>query len=106
MVKTAVHFPTDISLLYDAMRRVITLTARWCERYGLSDWRQYNYNIRHVKRQMRSAQNTKRSKAQSPELQEKNASRIVQCTTPDRSNAVARDPWRSHRPCRQSVLYL
>ena len=78
VVKTAVHFPTDISLLYDAMRRVITLTARWCERHNLSDWRQYNYNLRHVKRQMRSAQNTKRSKAQSPELQEKNASRIVQ----------------------------
>ena len=77
VVETDVHFPTDINLLYDAMRKTITLTAQWCERLGRSDWRQYKYNIRHIKRLMRTAQNKKRSKARSPAQQEKNAALIV-----------------------------
>jgi len=77
VVETDVHFPTDISLLYDAMRKTITLTAQWCERLGLSDWRQYKYNIRHVKRLMRAAQNKKRSKAQSEDQKKKNEALMV-----------------------------
>lgn len=59
VVETNVHFPTDINLLYDAMRKAIKLTAELCELSGLSDWRQYRYNIRHVKKLMRIAQNKK-----------------------------------------------
>ena len=73
VVETNVHYPTDINLLYDAMRRVITLTAQWCDAHDLSDWRQSAYNIRHVKRFMRTAQNKKRSKATSIAQQLKNA---------------------------------
>ena len=65
MVETDVHYPTDINLLFDAMRKVITLTAQWCECRGISEWRQHAYNVRHVKRHMRTAQNKKRSKAKS-----------------------------------------
>jgi len=72
VLETNVHFPTDINLLQDAMRKVITLTAQWCESRGLSTWRQYVYNLRQVKRRMRSAQNKKRSRAKSPEQQDKN----------------------------------
>jgi hypothetical protein len=72
VLETNVHFPTDISLLWDAMRKVITLTARLCEAQGLSTWRQHAYNLRLVKRHMRSAQNKKRSRAKSPEQQAKN----------------------------------
>jgi hypothetical protein len=78
VVETNVHYPTDINLLYDAMRKVITLTARWCQARDLSHWRQHQYNIRHLKRLMRSAQNKKRSKAQSEPQQQKNAALIVQ----------------------------
>lgn len=63
VVKTNAHFPTDISLLYDAVRKVITLTARWCEAYSRSDWRQYAHNIRHIKQATRRAQNSKRGHA-------------------------------------------
>jgi hypothetical protein len=77
VVETDVHFPTDINLLYDAMRKVITLTAQWCDRLDLSDWRQHKYNVRHVKRLMRTAQNKKRSKARSEEQQKKNTMLIV-----------------------------
>jgi hypothetical protein len=39
------------------MRKVITLTANLFDKYQLSDWRQHVYNVRHVKRLMRIAQN-------------------------------------------------
>jgi hypothetical protein len=78
VVETNVHYPTDINLLFDAMRKVIELTARLCESHGLSDWRQHLYNVRHLKRLMRAAQNKKRSKAQSDEQQKKNEAAIIQ----------------------------
>src|SRR5882724_3272153 len=65
VVETDVHYPTDINLLFDAMRKGITLTAELCDRHGVSEWRQHAYNVRHVKRLMRTAQNKKRSKAKS-----------------------------------------
>ena len=71
------HFPTDISLLYDAMRKVITLTAQWCEQRAVSDWRQYQYNVRHLKRLMRTAQNKKRARAKVEPQQQKNAALVV-----------------------------
>ncbi|MDO8754709.1 MAG: ISNCY family transposase, partial [Anaerolineales bacterium] len=78
VVETDVHYPTDINLLYDAMRKVITLTAQWCEQHELGDWRQHAYNVRHVKRLMRTAQNKKRSKAQSAEQKQRNEALIVE----------------------------
>ena len=77
VVETNVHFPTDINLLYDAMRKVITLTAERCQTQGMSDWRQSAYNVRHLKRHMRTAQNKKRSKAKSEEQKQKNAALII-----------------------------
>ena len=63
VVETKVHYPTDINLLYDAMRKIITLTGRWCEHKQITDWRQHQHNVRHLKRLMRRAQNTRRRKA-------------------------------------------
>ena len=77
VVETDVHFPTDINLLFDAMRKVITLTAQWCDERDIGDWRQHAYNVRHIKRLMRGAQNKKRSKAKSEEQQKKNETLIV-----------------------------
>lgn len=77
VLETHVHFPTDINLLLDAMRKVITLTAQWCDALSMSDWRQSAYNLRHVKRLMRTAQNKKRSKAKSPEQVQKNEALII-----------------------------
>lgn len=60
VVETNVHFPTDISLLWDAMRKAMTLTAQWSETQHRSDWRQYRYNLHQLKRKMREAQQSKR----------------------------------------------
>ena len=73
VVETDVHFPTDINLLYDAMRKVVTLTAQLCESTGTDGWRQHVYNVNHLKRHMRSAQNKNRSKARSEAKKEKKA---------------------------------
>ena len=78
VVETDVHFPTDINLLYDAMRKVVTLTAQLCVRHGASDWRQHAYNVRHLKRLMRTAQNKNRSKAGSEEQELKREALIVE----------------------------
>ena len=56
VVETNVHYPTDISLLYDAMRKVMTLTARVCDAYEVPGWRQSAYNVKQIKRNMRAAQ--------------------------------------------------
>jgi transposase, IS5 family len=76
VVKTNVHYPTDINLLFDAMRKVITLTADLSEGYGLSDWRQHNYNVNHVKRLMRTAQNKKRYSGRTEEQQRECAKKV------------------------------
>jgi len=78
VVETDVHYPTDINLLFDAMRKLVELTARLCEGHSRSDWRQSPYNVRHLKRLMRTAQNKKRSKAQSQAQQDKNKALIIE----------------------------
>lgn len=55
------HYPTDISLLYDAMRKVIQLIAGYAEDHDIIGWRQSQYNIRQVKKACRKAQQMKRS---------------------------------------------
>lgn len=78
VVETDVHFPTDINLLLDAMRKVIELTGRLSEAYERSDWRQWRYNINHLKRLMRAAQNKKRGKGRTEEQQQKRIQQIAQ----------------------------
>jgi IS5 family transposase len=78
VVETNVHYPTDINLLLDAMRKVITLSAALCDRHGLSDWRQHTYNVKHVKRAMRTAQNKKRIQAKTEDQKKKRDNVIVE----------------------------
>jgi IS5 family transposase len=66
VVETDVHYPTDINLLYDAVRKVIETSAALCAGEDLSDWRQSAYNVRCLKKAYRRAQQRKRSSAQDP----------------------------------------
>ncbi len=61
VVETDVHYPTDINLLFDAMRKVISLTATLCTLCTLGGWRQSKHNIKMIKRLFRKAQQLKRS---------------------------------------------
>jgi len=66
VVETNVHYPTDINLLLDAMRKVINLLSMACAAEGLSDWRQSGYNKRKLKKAYRKAQQLKRSTSKDP----------------------------------------
>lgn len=61
VVETDVHYPTDINLLFDAIRKVITLVAALCATLNLSEWRQSKHNLKKVKKIFRTAQKLKRS---------------------------------------------
>lgn len=67
VVKTDVHYPTDINLLFDAMRKTIQLTSRYSQQQGMTSWRQYQYNVRQVKQAYRKCQQLKRSSSKKEE---------------------------------------
>ena len=60
-VPTNVHFPTDISLLFDALRKIITLIMKLNSCFNISGWRQGEYLLRKLKRLYRLAQKIKHS---------------------------------------------
>ena len=66
VVETDVHYPTDINLLLDALRKCIEICTRLCQEEGLSDWRQSAYNLRQLKKAYRRLQNLKRSASKDP----------------------------------------
>jgi len=78
VVETDVHYPTDINLLFDALRKAIETCARLCEEEGLSDWRQSAYNIRQLKKRYRRLQRLKRSTAKDPEKRAARQAEIAQ----------------------------
>jgi len=61
VVETDVHFPTDINLLYDAIRKMIEECAKLSQTNGLNGWRQSVYNIRQFKKKYRKVQKLKHS---------------------------------------------
>jgi hypothetical protein len=56
-----VHYPTDTNLLFDAMRKMISLIAIICSEVGITAWRQSHHNILKVKRLLRGVQKLRRS---------------------------------------------
>ena len=61
MTKTDVHYPTDINMLFDAIRKMVTLVMRICYQMDISEWRQGKHHIRKAKKLYRRAQQLKRS---------------------------------------------
>ena len=77
VTETDVHFPTDINLLLDSMRKVITQIMSLCITFGITEWRQGGYNFRKIKRLFRKAQQTKRSTSKDPVKKEKRKQLII-----------------------------
>lgn len=77
VVETDVHYPTDITLLFDAARKVIELTARLAADQGLSDWRQHAYHVLKLKRHLRATQSTKHRKGRNDAQQQENDARVI-----------------------------
>lgn len=71
VLESNIHYPTDINLLNDALRCSIRTVAQLCECCGKTDWRQWQYNTRHVKKAFRIAQTLKHSTSKDPQKREK-----------------------------------
>jgi len=78
VVETDVHYPTDINLLWDAVRKIITLIAEECFSLGITEWRQSDYILRKIKKAFNLARRLKRSNARSEERKAKQEQRIIQ----------------------------
>jgi hypothetical protein len=61
VVETDVHYPTDTNLLFDAIRKMISLLAIICSEVDITAWRQSHHNILKVKRLLRGIQKLRRS---------------------------------------------
>ena len=78
VVETDVHYPTDINLLLDAVRKCIETCAQLCRDGGLSDWRQSAHNSRRFKKAYRRVQQLKRSTAKDAAKREARQAEIEQ----------------------------
>lgn len=76
VLKTDVHFPTDINLLYDAIRVLIRDCVRWSEECPLPGWRQHQYNLRQFKKQYRKRQRLRHSTSRNETKKQAQAEKI------------------------------
>lgn len=63
VVETDVHYPTDVNLLWDAIRKTVLICGRASVERGWSEWRQHQHNVRTFKRKSRRISKLKRSGA-------------------------------------------
>ena len=78
VVETDVHFPTDISLLYDAMRVLLCICARFSEEFGLKGWRQFKSCLKKLKKALRIIQKLKHSTAKDEAKKQAKTEQIAQ----------------------------
>lgn len=76
VVKTNVHYPTDVNLLNDAMRKVVILTMRLCRAKGINGWRQWKHLSGNIKKSMHHIQNVKRAGGKDKEKKEQEIKRV------------------------------
>jgi hypothetical protein len=76
VVETDVHFPTDINLLLDAIRKVIEISAELTSTCNLPGWRQHLYHQRQFKRQYRRVQKLKHSTSKDESKQQRKEQEI------------------------------
>ena len=62
VVETDVHYPTDVNLLWDAMRCLVRETGRSAGRHGIGGWRQWRHQSRLVRRLFHKVRGTRRAK--------------------------------------------
>lgn len=89
-METDVHFPTDITLLYDAMRVLLTLCAQFSGSHCLKGWRQYKSCLKKLKKAMRIIQKLKHSTSKDEAKKAAKAGQIAKAhqTFIDLSSAV------------------
>jgi len=77
VVETDVHYPTDINLLYDALRVLVVLCAQFGESYGLKGWRQFRSGLKKLKKALRAIQKLKHSTSKDAAKKQAKAGQIA-----------------------------
>lgn len=78
VLKTDVHFPTDINLLHDAIRVLIRECVYWSKDYALPEWRQHQYNLRQFKKLYRKIQKLRHSTSKDATIKQAKAIKICE----------------------------
>jgi len=78
VVETDVHYPTDINLLWDAIRKVIELSARECAELGITEWRQSRYILMKIKKLFNRVRILKRSNSKDEKKKAKKEKLIIE----------------------------
>ena len=63
VVETDVHYPTDVNLLWDAMRCLLRELGRAARKHHLGGWRQWRHLTQEVKRCFNKVRSTRRAKS-------------------------------------------
>jgi IS5 family transposase len=61
VLETDVHYPTDINLLWDAIRKIIILIASVYDDLGITEWRQHQHILKKIKKKFNVVRRVKRS---------------------------------------------
>ncbi|MCX7099049.1 MAG: ISNCY family transposase [Methylococcales bacterium] len=77
VVETDVHFPTDINLLFDAMRVLLHICPQLSGEFGLKGWRQSKSCLKKLKKALRIIQKLKHSTAKDGAKKQAKTEQIV-----------------------------
>ena len=96
VVETDVHYPTDVNLLWDAMRCVLRETGRAATAVGVPGWRQWKHLSRSVRTQFHRVRSTRRARPQQVEAYLARCQKLVQRVEATLAALVARGvaAWR------------
>lgn len=78
VLETDVHYPTDINLLWDAIRKVIELISRECDNHGITEWRQHKHLFKKIKILFNRARRLKRSNSKSKKKKALKAQQVIE----------------------------
>ena len=78
VVETDVHFPTDINLLWDAIRKVIELIGKLCDEIGITEWRQHRHLSDNVKKLFDKVRRLKHSTSKDEKKKALKARQVVE----------------------------
>ena len=62
VVETDVHYPTDVNLLWDAVRCLVRETGRAARRHAVGGWRQWRHLSKEVRKLFNGVRSTRRAK--------------------------------------------
>jgi len=77
--ETNVHFPTDITLIWDAIRSGVTRTSKLCNFYGFGGWREYISILKKIHKSLRAIQLVRKGKPKNED--KKAAKRLAEIET-------------------------